>query len=191
MAEVTSGTDSFIQPVYEAPHLSSVDEIFADIENCFGMVPNLFRTYAHHPPLLDANWRKVKRVMMDGSLPRLVKEVIAVLVSKDNACRYCVAAHTAALRSLGKSDADIKRIEAALDDDDLSANHKLLIRFARQANRNPLRIDSAERIRLRDAGITDAEIIEALGVMELFTSFNKFLDALDVGIDFPMERQQV
>lgn len=28
------------------------------------------------------------------------------------------------------------------------------------------------------------EIVEALGVMELFTSFNKFLDSLKVEIDF-------
>jgi hypothetical protein len=27
------------------------------------MVPNLFKTYAHHPPLLRANWSKVKAVM--------------------------------------------------------------------------------------------------------------------------------
>ncbi len=28
------------------------------------------------------------------------------------------------------------------------------------------------------------EIVEALGVMELFTSFNKFLDSLKVEVDF-------
>lgn len=37
---------------------------------------------------------------------------------------------------------------------------------------------------VRRSGATDAEIIEALGVMELFTSFNKFLDSLQVEIDF-------
>jgi len=37
---------------------------------------------------------------------------------------------------------------------------------------------------LRDAGATDGEIVEALGVMEVFTSFNKFLDSLQVDIDF-------
>ncbi|PJB30954.1 MAG: peroxidase, partial [Deltaproteobacteria bacterium CG_4_9_14_3_um_filter_65_9] len=30
----------------------------------------------------------------------------------------------------------------------------------------------------------DAEIVEALGVMELFTAFNKFLDSLEVALDF-------
>lgn len=37
---------------------------------------------------------------------------------------------------------------------------------------------------LREAGAEDAEIVEALGVMEVFTSFNKFLDTLQVDVDF-------
>lgn len=36
-------------------------EIFREIKSAFGMVPSLFRTSAHHPPLLCANWRKVDR----------------------------------------------------------------------------------------------------------------------------------
>jgi alkylhydroperoxidase family enzyme len=38
---------------------------------------------------------------------------------------------------------------------------------------------------LKGFGATDAEIVEALGVMELFAGFNKFLDSLHVDIDFP------
>jgi len=37
-----------------------VKEIFTEIEGAFGMVPNLFKTYSHFPPLLRANWDKVK-----------------------------------------------------------------------------------------------------------------------------------
>ncbi len=123
-----------------------VQEIFAEIEGAFGMVPNLFKTYSHFPPLLRANWDKVKALMMQGNLSRKSKEAIAFLVSKDNSCSYCVAAHTAALKTIGVTDE-----EFAL---------------------------------LREAGTNESEIVEALGVMELFTSFNKFLDSLKVEIDF-------
>ena len=54
--------------------------IFAEIEGAFGMVPNLFKAYAHFPPLLEANWNKVKAVMMQGNLSRKLNETIAVLV---------------------------------------------------------------------------------------------------------------
>jgi len=53
-----------------------------------------------------------------------------------------------------------------------------------KANSLPLRISDEEFAALRLTGATDAEIIEALGVMELFTAFNKFLDALQVEVDF-------
>jgi hypothetical protein len=37
---------------------------------------------------------------------------------------------------------------------------------------------------VRDAGASNAEIIEALGVMEIFAAFNKFLDSLRIDVDF-------
>ncbi|ABQ27509.1 carboxymuconolactone decarboxylase family protein [Geotalea uraniireducens] len=163
---------------------SEVKEIFAEVEGAFGMVPNLFKTYAHHLPLLRANWSKVKAVMAEGSLSQKTKQTIAVLVSRDNSCAYCVAAHTGALRSLGVSESEIKTIEEDLEKADFSGKEQALIAFARKANFSPLRISDEEFAALRRTGATDAEIIEALGVMELFTSFNKFLDSLQVEIDF-------
>jgi uncharacterized peroxidase-related enzyme len=148
------------------------------------MVPNLFKTYAHHPPLLRANWNKVKAVMMEGSLSRKVKETIAVLVSRDNSCNYCVAAHTAALKSIGVPDVELAAILEDLDKGEFTVRETALIRFARKANSDPLRIPDADFMELRRTGVSDAEIIEALGVMELFTAFNKFLDTLQVEIDF-------
>lgn len=173
---------SRIDPVPSPPQ--NVAAIFQEIEGAFGRVPNLFKAYAHHPPLLQANWNKVKAVMMEGSLSRKVKETIAVLVSRDNSCSYCVAAHTAALRSIGVTNEEISAIEEDLDKAEFTAREKALIRFARKANREPLRIPDVEFVALRGTGATDAEIVEALGVMELFTAFNKFLDSLEVELDF-------
>lgn len=157
-----------------------VQEIFAEIHEAFGRIPNLFKTYAHHPPLLEANWYKVKRVMMEGVLPRKVKESIAVLVSLDNSCRYCIAAHEGALQSIGISSEEIKIIETDLDNADFTQKEKALIKLVRKANSAPLQILDDEVGTVRTAGATDAEIVEALGVMEVFTAFNKFLDTLQV-----------
>ena len=59
-----------------------------------------------------------------------------------------------------------------------------LIDFARRVNKAPLQISDEEVEELKKAGATDSEIVEALGVMELFTGFNKFLDSLSIEIDF-------
>jgi uncharacterized peroxidase-related enzyme len=177
-------------PRISAPETSPdprVAAIFHEIEGAFGMIPNLFRTYGHYPPLLEANWNKVKAVMMGGALSRKLKESIAVLISKDNGCDYCVAAHETALRAVGLSAAEIRAIEEDLEKSDFSAKEKTLIDLARQANRNPLRMDDELFETLRGHGASAAEMVEALGVMEVFTSFNKFLDALQVDFDFSRE----
>jgi alkylhydroperoxidase family enzyme len=95
-----------------------------------------------------------------------------------------VAAHETALRSIGVSSEEIKTIETDLQQSDFSPKERELIAFARKANTSPLSIQDEEIKALRDLGAVDAEIVEALGVMELFVGFNKFLDALQVEIDF-------
>lgn len=96
-------------------HDFEVHEIFTEIEGAFGKIPYLFKTYVHFPPLLKANWSKVKAVMMQGSLNRKIKESIALLVSKDNSCAYCVAAHIAALRTIGVTDQELAMIEREIE----------------------------------------------------------------------------
>ena len=171
-----------IAPIAAEDASPEVAEIYREIRQAFGMVPNLFKTYAHHPPLLEANWHKVERVMMEGSLSRKTKEAIALLVSRDNSCSYCVAAHSGALRKIGVSADEIVLIETDLDRADFSPLERALIRFARKANRVTGEVTDADLADLRGAGATDAEIIEALGVMEVFTAFNRFLDTLEVEI---------
>ncbi len=158
--------------------------VLKEIKEAFGMVPNLFKTYTHYPPLLEANWNKVKALMLRGNLRRKVKETIAYLVSKDNSCAYCVAAHSAALRSIGISTEEIRTIGESVEKADFSLKEKALIGFVRKANLSPLKISEDEFQSLRQTGASDADIVEALGVMELFTAFNKFLDSLQVDIDF-------
>ena len=63
------------------------DEIKAQLGIDF--VPNLYRAMAPNPDYLEANWHKVKAVMLGtGRLDRMTKEIIAVSVSAVNACGY-------------------------------------------------------------------------------------------------------
>ena len=164
---------------------SEVDPVFREIEQHFGFIPVLFKTAAHYPPLLEANWNKVKAVMGSGNLASKTKEAIAVLVSQDNSCEYCLGAHSMALKSLGFSDAmveqvkDLKLIEAGYSEQEIA-----LISFACKANNQPHRIPDEEYQQLKALGISSSDIVEALGVMELFAGFNKFLNALEVEPEF-------
>ncbi len=156
-------------------------EILDEIERGMGRRPNLFRTYAHHPSLLRANWQKLKATMMEGALPRKLKETIALLVSQDNGCEYCIRAHSMALQSLGVDDDTLKAIrDGKLQEADFSDREAKLVTLMRKVNRAPHDVAALEFEGLRAAGYSDAEIVEAYGVMETFVGFNKFLDSIGV-----------
>jgi AhpD family alkylhydroperoxidase len=99
------------------PESAEVAAVFADIRRTFGMsfVPNLFKVMAHKPAYLKASWERVKIIMGPGSIDRKTKEMIAAAVSAANGCDYCVAAHTAALRTLGVGDREIVELMAVVD----------------------------------------------------------------------------
>ena len=80
---------SRIEPIKSEELSEETRAILAEIEGAFGRVPNLFKTYTHFPPLLEANWNKIKAVMQqEGKLDPLTREIIAVAVSAVMGCEY-------------------------------------------------------------------------------------------------------
>ena len=82
---------SEVAMIPEQEAVGKVKAIYDEIKAQLGIdfVPNLYRVMAHKPDYLEANWNKVKAVMVaEGKLDRLTKEMIAVAVSAVNACDY-------------------------------------------------------------------------------------------------------
>ncbi len=80
-----------INMISEEQATGRVKEIYDDIKAELGIdfVPNLYKVMAAKPGYLEANWKKVRAVMVEpGKLDRLTKEIIAVAVSAVNACQY-------------------------------------------------------------------------------------------------------
>lgn len=78
-------------------------------------VNQFWRALAFDPPLLEATWAEVKRVMATpGALDPLTKEMVYVAVSVTNGCSYCVHSHTAAARAKGMSDAQHAELMAVI-----------------------------------------------------------------------------
>ena len=80
-----------IRMIPEDEAVGKVKEIYDDIKARLGIdfVPNLYKVMAAKPAYLEANWNKVKAVMVEsGKLDRLTKEIIAVAVSAVSGCEY-------------------------------------------------------------------------------------------------------
>lgn len=80
-----------IKLISEDEATGKIKDIYEDIKSQLGIdfVPNLYKAMAFMPNYLEANWNKVKAVMVEkGNLDRLTKEIIAVAVSAVLGCKY-------------------------------------------------------------------------------------------------------
>ena len=80
-----------IRMIPEEEATGKIKDIYEDIKTELGIdfVPNLYKVMASKPWVLEANWNRVKAVMVEpGKLDRLTKEIIAVAVSAVNVCGY-------------------------------------------------------------------------------------------------------
>lgn len=80
-----------IKLVSEDEAEGSVKVVYEDIKRELGIdfVPNLYKVMAANPGYLEANWNKVKAVMLtQGKIDRLTKEIIALAVSAVQGCHY-------------------------------------------------------------------------------------------------------
>ncbi len=80
-----------IKMIPEEKATGKVKDIYEEIKSNLGIdfVPNLYRIMAPNPAYLEANWNKVKAVMIKpGKLDRLTKEIVAVAVSAALGCEY-------------------------------------------------------------------------------------------------------
>ena len=91
--------------------------IYQEIKKAFGIsfVPNLFKAMGSNPEHLEAAWNQVKTTLLaPGELTRREKEMVALAVSATNNCKYCILAHSAALKGLGLSEKGLVELMAVV-----------------------------------------------------------------------------
>ncbi len=102
---------TFVKTISKQEAQSPLKEIYQEIEDAFGIkkVPNAFISSSIDPEITRWIWQGFKTMMLrDSSIDRSLKETIALVVSKNNACSYCVGAHSMMLKAIGY---DSKKIE--------------------------------------------------------------------------------
>ena len=154
------------------------------VEKQLGSVPNMFRLIASSPAALQgfaANNTALSKV-----LDLKTRERIALAVAQVNGCDYCLSAHT----YLGLNLAKISPQEVALNrkgaSDDAKAN--AAVHFAVKVAKERGHVGSADIQAVRDAGFSEAQVVEIIAVV-VENFFTNLLNIVaDTDIDFPIVR---
>ncbi|MGR8919996.1 MAG: peroxidase-related enzyme [Gammaproteobacteria bacterium] len=146
-----------------------------------GMVPNVLASYSHEPEQLRTFSRFYNAVMFaETGLSNLEREMIAVVVSSQNHCFYCLTAHGAAVRQYSGDPALGELLVMNYRAAELSARHRAMLDFAVKLTVACDTIDEADRQALRDAGFSDKEIWDIANVAGFYNMTNRVASAVDM-----------
>jgi uncharacterized peroxidase-related enzyme len=154
---------------------------FAKCDEKIGFVPNVLRAYAHDNAKLEAFAALYNDLMLAPSgLSKLEREMIAVVVSSQNRCYYCLAAHGAAVRQLSGDPALGELMVMNYRAARLEPRHRAMLDFAVLVTDAPWRVDEEDRAALRAVGFSERDIWDVAAVASFFNMSNRMASAVDM-----------
>jgi len=146
-----------------------------------GFVPNVFLAYARRPEHFRA-FMHYHDLLMKGpsGLSRAEREAIVVAVSAENACLYCVTAHGAALRILGKDVIAADQIATNWRTADLAPRLRAILSFASRVNERGFAATDKELAELKAVGLGDDDAWDIGAIAGFFGFSNRMAGLMDM-----------
>jgi len=154
--------------------------VLAQVQAAFGATPNMFKAVANSPGALLAMWGAFG-ALGKGTIGAKLGEQIAVAVAQQNACEYCLAAHTALGKGAGLTAQQLAGAQGGKSDDPKTA---AALGFALKLVSQRGQVSEADVAALRNAGFGDEQIVEILAHVALNIFTNYVNVAFDVALDF-------
>ena len=146
-----------------------------------GFTPNMMSSFAQSPIAFNA-WATLL-----GSLSKALdvktRDSIGLAVSEVNGCDYCLTVHSYTADHMAKLPANeitLARMGHASD-----RKRDAGIWFARKVTETRGKISDADLKAVRDAGYTDANVIEIVALVAMYSLTNFFNNVFDPEKDFP------
>ena len=146
-----------------------------------GFIPNVLAAFAKFPKQFDGFTKLYNALMLgESGLTKLEREMIAVTVSSENHCFYCLVAHGSAVRELSNDPQLGERIAANFRSAELPEKQLELLNFTKKLTRDPSEISESDRIKLREVGYTDRDIWDISAIIGLFNMTNRLASATEM-----------
>lgn len=175
-----------LKPLTWVPHLPPVEVETATPVQLAAMavtpsntkVSPYVRTLAHDPQSYVARTELFNAIMYaEGGLPRQDRELGALVASMVNGCRYCANVHARRHASLAGSSATIAAV--LLDRREiLGSRDAAIVAFSEALAATPPAADADHVDHLRSVGLDDAEIVDLVHAVAIFSWANRLMHPL-------------
>jgi uncharacterized peroxidase-related enzyme len=146
-----------------------------------GFVPNMMATFAQSPIAFNA-WASLLG-SMSRALDVKTRDSIGLAVSEVNGCNYCLTVHSYTAEHMAKLPADeilLARTGHATD-----PKRDAAVQFARQVIQKRGNVSDDDLKAVRDAGYTDANVMEIVTLVAMYSLTNFINNVFDPEKDFP------
>lgn len=179
----TAGDDTvFVALSLPEPALNETMQAYFD--KCMeklGFIPNVLKAYAFDLKKLEAFVAMYNDLMLGPSgLSKLEREMIAVAVSSQNRCYYCLAAHGAAVRQISGDPALGELMVMNYRAARLSKRQRAMLDFAVKMTNEPWAVEDHDRDSLRRAGFSDRDIWDIAAIAGFYNMSNRVATATDM-----------
>lgn len=151
----------------------------------FGMIPSLHAVMAEAPGVLEA-YQKLHQLVLDSSFDNDEKTVVWQTISVENACHYCVPAHTGIAKMMEVSD----DITNALRDETPLPSEKLeaLRTFTLAVMRKQGNVGKEDLEAFLGAGYNHRQVLEVILVLSQKTMSNYINHIAETPVDEPFRK---
>ena len=169
----------------------SVQQIFNQIELELGagLVPRIFRLLEVNPILLNHLWGQFRVLVLQGLLPRTLKEMIGIIVAVTTHCEYVRTIHLHSLSLQSVANEALKALaEGDYNSEQLSTQTRQVLRWAALAASThagytgsdwpSLRLETSQT--LQTIGLDEDEIIELTATVGLFEELCTLANLLEL-----------
>jgi uncharacterized peroxidase-related enzyme len=146
-----------------------------------GFTPNMMITFAQSPIAFNA-WATLLDAL-SKTLDVKTRDSIGLAVSEVNGCNYCLTVHSFTAEHMAKLSAD--EIILARKGHARDPKRDAAIQFARRIIETRGKVSDADLKTIRDAGYTDANVIEIVALVAMYVLTNFFNNVFDPEQDFP------
>jgi len=174
---------AFIKVIDVLAAEGKLKEVYEDISKARGKLSNIMKVHSLLPDTMLKHLELYMSIMFSKSnLTREEKEVLAVIVSKNNKCDYCITHHAEALNHYWKNPERLSNFISTLDDPSFSKSFRSAINYAAKLTSNPSSISKDDAGELKKAGWSDEDILSVNLIISYFNFVNRI--ALGLGVEF-------
>ncbi len=161
-------------------------ELYAELIEKRGKVSNILKVHSLNADAMGNHLDLYMTIMFGKSgLSRAEREAIAVVVSANNDCDYCVNHHAEALRRYIKDEETIALLSSADGLETLEPRLSNIVRHAEKLTDVPGAMTESDLGELRAVGLSDRDILDLTLITAYFNFVNRI--ALGLGVGFTAE----